>query len=409
MICISRNRNTLIKLVYNLCFIIVVSKIKSVLVAFTVISFLLIVDACRKNSESANEQLTIRLKWNQGFSGEPYSNVETGLLWSLSYLGAEMPKGSLSKTVVMLSDNIIELKLYNAGFNSHARMQLSLLIDAMKHSEEYASKKAIDIGRFLMLTLYSSYNYYSITNTESSFNQFSESVLTDTKFSFAVTNSAISSNERIIYFSPVSQATRIGFIADDGTGSIEQGDFEVEAHECWTVMKNGQLRYAIYNTSGALLACSTSEAGKPGKCMWCHEIAIQPLINPSTGLSGFLTPLQFSSWLGAYQSLLDNYRQTLHGEIDFSKTQDHTIAELLYIAFMEPSIYRLSQEWEMTESEVLQKLNGLPTHINGEYPWMGAIYDRKDVDGLAPYNHIQISDDARECSSYEPDFFYLTH
>jgi hypothetical protein len=60
----------------------------------------------------------------------------------------------------------------------------------------------------------------------------------------------------------------------------------------------------------------------------------------------------------------------------------------------------------MTEAEVLSRVSGLPTHINAEYPWLGNLYQRSDVDSLAPFSSVKISDNARTCSAYEPDYFH---
>ena len=139
--------------------------------------------------------------------------------------------------------------------------------------------------------------------------------------------------------------------------------------------------------------------------MWCHEIAVQSLYNTNVDLAGFLTQQEFSAWISAYQSLLDNYRETRHGEIDYSKTQDHTYAELLYITFMEPSLFRLAAEWNLSETEVLQRLSGISTHSIAEYPWLGNVYHRKEIESHSPFPTIPVSDDPRECSNYEPDYF----
>lgn len=365
------------------------------------------IDSCTRSDQLSDDRLTIRLKWNQGFINEPYSNIETGLLWTLSFLGGEMKDGSLGKVIERVNDQYIDLKLFNAGFCNNAESKFAALIDHLKLSEEYRITGGIDVGRFAMYTLYSPYNYYAITNTERELKFFEQRSTGANQFRFAVTSSAVSSHERIIRFSPVSNALQMAFIAEDGQGSIEQNNFQTQTYECWTVMKNGQLRYAIYDTDGKLIGCSSSEAGKPGKCMWCHEIAVQQLYTINTDVSGFLSQTEFSAWISAYQSLLDNYRLSLNGEIDFSRIQDHTFAELLYITFMEPSVYRLANEWKLTETEVLERLAGISTHTNAEYPWMGNLYHRRDIESHSPFQSIPVSDDPRECSSYEPDYFGL--
>jgi hypothetical protein len=100
---------------------------------------------------------------------------------------------------------------------------------------------------------------------------------------------------------------------------------------------------------------------------------------------------------------LNNYRNALKSDIDFNKKQDHTFAELLYITFMEPSADRLSLEWNMNIADVKNKLTALPTHTNTEFPYLGVLYDRKDVDFLSPYEYARVPESAREFSEYEPD------
>lgn len=374
---------------------------------FIIASLMLLLHACKKNETLTNEQLTIQLRWNQSFANEPYSNIQTGLLWSLSYLGAELPAGSLALTVEHNQPNTVLLKLYNAGFTTDAQTHLTILISQLKNTDEYKQMGGIDLGRFLLYTLYSPYHYYALTNPQRHYTDFENRYLKVTPFRFGVKTSAVSSHERRITFAQVDNTLDIAFIAADGTGSIDSNNFTTQAHECWAIMKNGQLRYAIYNAQGNLLDASTSEAGKPGKCMWCHEIAVQPLYTTGNDVPGYLTQNQFSTWIAYYQNLLNQYRNTLHGEIDFSHRQDHTFAELLYIPFMEPSAARLALEWSMTETEVRNRLSGLTTHTNAEYAWLGDLYNRKEVDALSPYGVAQVPDDVREQSNYEPDIFNL--
>lgn len=368
---------------------------------------LVLLHACKKEKALSEEELTIQLRWNKGFEAEPYGNIETGLLWSLSYMGAEMPKGSLPLTIEHSAPNRVLLKLYHAGFNDDTKAHLAVLINELKNTNEYKQTGGIDIGRFVLYTLYSPYHYYALTNPQRTYNDFKSRYIKDTPLQFAVKTSAVSSHERLISFSPVANATDMAFVADDGVGSIEGNNFETKAHECWAIMPNGQLRYAIYNAQGNLMDASVSEAGKLGKCMWCHEIAVQPLFTTGNSLPGYLTEQEFSSWVTSYQSLLNQYRRSLQGEIDFNRKQDHTLAELLYVTFMEPSAARLALEWNMSETEVKARLSGLTTHINAEYNWLGDLYTRKEVDALSPYACAQVPEDVREKSSYEPDIFHL--
>ena len=75
--------------------------------------------------------------------------------------------------------------------------------------------------------------------------------------------------------------------------------------------------------------------------------------------------------------------------------------ELLYISYMEPSARRLALEWNMTESEVLNLLAGLPMHEHEEFTFLGMLYDREDVESYAPYTALPVSSSVREVVGIE--------
>jgi len=71
---------------------------------------------------------------------------------------------------------------------------------------------------------------------------------------------------------------------------------------------------------------------------------------------------------------------------------------------MEPSAKRLSQEWGISIDEVNIKLNRLKTHNNLEFPEMGKLFTRTDVEQFAPFHSLPISNDAREVIGTEFNF-----
>jgi hypothetical protein len=71
---------------------------------------------------------------------------------------------------------------------------------------------------------------------------------------------------------------------------------------------------------------------------------------------------------------------------------------------MEPSAQRLALEWNMTEEKIKTLLAGLPVHEHAEFPFLGELYNRSEIDHFAPYEVLQVPEDAREPSLYEPDF-----
>jgi hypothetical protein len=68
---------------------------------------------------------------------------------------------------------------------------------------------------------------------------------------------------------------------------------------------------------------------------------------------------------------------------------------------MEPSAERLSLEWKMPLKQVQDLLANLPTHIYAEFPFLGNLYYRKDIESLAPFQGLAISSSVREQSEIE--------
>jgi hypothetical protein len=103
------------------------------------------------------------------------------------------------------------------------------------------------------------------------------------------------------------------------------------------------------------------------------------------------------------------YRTTLASKVEFTRLQDHSNAEDLYLSFAEPTASRLAAEWNMPLERVKQLLasRNLKTHPHSERIDDGVLgddlYDRNEVDSLAPYATIRGPSDMRESSSYEPN------
>lgn len=223
----------------------------------------------------------------------------------------------------------------------------------------------------------------------------------------AITNSTVSKHERIISLINSTSPPELAFIAEEGTGLIEDGTFQTTAYEVVDMMPNMQWRFCIYNADGKLMPnidSNYSHAGKPGKCLWCHEINLQILFQAGSDIKNYLTQKQFISIMDSLNTSVKSFRKSNNSEIDFTHTNDHTYSELLYITFMEPTLSRIALEWKMSEKEVAAKLQNLPTHTNSEYLWMGQLYDRNDIESLSSYNTIRTSHSVREPDLYEPDF-----
>jgi hypothetical protein len=194
-----------------------------------------------------------------------------------------------------------------------------------------------------------------------------------------------------------------------GNGSLTDHTFSPKQHEVLHIMPNGQLHFALYDAQGNLMDADDTTytyAGKPAKCLWCHEINLLRPFYAVTAVPGYQTPQQFTSLIQADMNVLHLYRGMLGSEIDYTRTQDHTFAELLYISFMEPTAERLALDWNMSPDQVKAKLAGLPVHANTEFSYSTELYTRSDVEALAPYQSVRVSDSAREKSAYEPDLIH---
>lgn len=370
-----------------------------------VFSFTIIFEACKHKEETPinNEKYKITLKWNKAYELQTKQDVETGFIWALSFLGAELPKGCKADGLVW-NANIVEVDFYRLGFNSLALEAISKLLNIFKQSEEFKKNGAIDIGRFLALTLNSSNHYYAITGIARTLDGFKKDKILDSK-QFVVTNSAISTHNRIIVLPDSTNFNFLkdAFIAKEGNGNLNDDNFRITSFEVFDQMKNGQFRFAIYDTLGMINSAAMGKAGKPAKCLWCHEIFFQPLYFEQVEIPGFYNSSQFLKIINSNSLALSVYRNNLSSEIDFTKKQDHTFTELLYISFMEPNAERIALEWEMSIDSVKEKLKGLPTHLHSEFEYLGNLFEREEVDKLAPYLSIRPPSSAREKSSYEPD------
>ncbi|TAE79986.1 MAG: hypothetical protein EAY81_10800 [Bacteroidetes bacterium] len=353
--------------------------------------------------QAALDKYGLTLRWNKGYASETKQMAETGFLWALSFLGAELPKGAFNQAVVWDNNNLI-VNFSKLGFNEQGLQALSTLVVHFKQSEEYQKKGAIDLGRFIALTLNSSYHYYAIVGMPKTFQEFKQGKVLDSK-RFAATNSSISLVDRIIEL-PDSNNTdykKSAYIANECEGRIKEGKGQTAYIEVKEQLPNGQFRFAIYNNSGGLLSSSKGPAGKPAKCLWCHEINIQPLFAEQTDEPGFYSGEMFNYIVNRDFLRLKNYRKTLQSDIDFTRRQDHEYTELLYISFMEPNAERLALEWGMSLDLVKEKLIGLPTHKHSEFEYLGELYFRDEIDKLAPFLSLKPPTSAREESLYEPN------
>ncbi len=350
-----------------------------------------------------NEQYTLVLRWNKAYPDDTKLKAEIGLNWLLIFLGAEMPKGSFKEAIVW-NNNLLKVNFQKLGFHQQGLLALSKLIYQFKQSEEYKLKGAIDLGRFVTLCLNSSNHYYAITGIASSINEFKQNKVFDPK-QFAATKSTVSAHDRIIDLpdSNILNYKNWSYVSNECEGKISEGKSRTTSFEVMELMANGQFRFAIYDTIGRLLTAAKGAAGKPAKCLWCHETTIQTLFDVQIDEPNYYDAATFKYIVNRNINLLSTYRNTLQTDIDFGKWRDHTYVELLYISFMEPSADRLAQEWGLSVKEVNERLKDIPTHSHDEFAYLGTLYFRDEVEPFSPYKTIKPPSSAREKSVYEPD------
>ncbi|HMC01222.1 MAG TPA: hypothetical protein VKN14_09330, partial [Flavobacteriaceae bacterium] len=350
-------------------------------------------------SDLIDIETTLNLKWYKAYEEDTINKSLTGLFWSLSYLGATLPNNNLG---VSIQDNIISIDIVKLGFSANSEQKLLLLADIIKNTEEYQTTNTIDLGRFIALILGASEHYYQITNTPNTFNEILSSYTLLPEKGY-VNNSSVALEHRVISFSEQLGLNQL-FVSkeiDSLTGEI----FEYETIE---LMPNGQLRFGIYDSFGNRITVANSNhtnAGKPAKCIWCHESTINPLFKPQNDYDGYLAANDFQNRLLEFRSNhFENRQMLLPNGVNFDQSQEHTLTELLYISFMEPSVDRLIYEWDMPLEEVQMLTNGISTHVNEEFPFLGNLFHRDDIKDLAPFKGLEVSSSVREESEREVDY-----
>lgn len=341
---------------------------------------LLVMMAASFQFKDEKEDLAINLFFTRDYEGDSWENHRTGLIWALSYLGAELPKGSFDRSVSWMDSVTFTLQLDKVGFNSDARKSLNKILGRLKKSGQYKKYNCLDMGALVSLTIGSSANYYEITGVPKTLSEFYGAHYFNRYSVFAVSHSAVGKHERILKYKASGPVTDWCFVAEEGAGILEgkiAGAFEV-----YDVMPNGQLRFAVYDSKGNRLdgsPDSLGKAGKPAKCMWCHEINILPLYTSCEQVENYVSPHQFNADVAALTKRLEEYRKTLNSDIDFSKTQDHTKMELVYISYMQPGDLRLAQEWRVTMQEAQDRTSRMQKSSYDEFPFLGKLVDRRNI------------------------------
>ena len=187
----------------------------------------------------------------------------------------------------------------------------------------------IDIGRFVFLSLCSSYQYYALTGVSPSYAEF-RARHTFAPKQVAIVESAVAHGNRLIEVGQGDDINSVAFVAFEGTGSLQDHSFQKADIETLDLMENGQLRFGLYDLEGHLKATTTpalTAAGKPSKCLWCHEINLQPPFKNVTDLEGYYSTKEFKELVASATRVIAGYRKTLESKVDFTRLQDHSNAE----------------------------------------------------------------------------------
>jgi hypothetical protein len=352
--------------------------------------------------------LVIKLRWIKSYPTQSRANVDAGLYWTLSFLGARLPADA---AVLSWGGSLVTLDLDAAGVAPATRPAWKKLLQVLKSSDEYRMMGGIDMGRFVFLSLCSSYQYYALTGVSPSYAEFRAKHTFDPR-QVAIVESAVAHGNRLIELAKGDDFNSVAFVAFEGTGSLQDRSFQKADIETLDLMENGQLRFGLYDLEGHLKATTTqalTAAGKPSKCLWCHEINLQPPFRNVTDLEGYYSTKEFKELVASATRIIAGHRKTLESKVDFKGLQDHSHAEALYLSFAEPTASRLASEWNIPLDRVKQLLasRNLQAHPHSEAiddEILGdELYDRNEVDSLAPYAAIRGPSDMREASSYEPN------
>ncbi len=380
------------------------------------LSLIIIFTHCFTQQKTATElpqNLNIQLRWIKAHPKETKEQAIIGLKWALSYLGAMLPKGSLEKALQwQANETSFTLDIGELGFNKAAEQVWNKILHVLRTSDEYKKMGGIDLGRFIILSLNSSHHYYAITGVEDDFIKFKNKYNFENKnvkdFAMRKFESCVAKGSRIIERAVSDTILELAFIAKEGNGNILTNDFTPTEFEVMDFMANGQPRFAIYDEKGRLKVASDSSitlAGKPAKCMWCHESNILKAFNAMTTVANYLPSAEFETMVNKKRQELADYQAILASDLDFSKRQEHALLEVVYISFMEPSARRLALEWAMDLEKVKALLKDFSTHKHHEFAYLGTLYHRHQIDKLSPYSVLKVPESAREHSTYEPNFY----
>lgn len=366
---------------------------------------LILINACKKDIIEVPitpELKPFRLIWNVS-DIESKQELEIGLKWYFSILGATLPIDSWTKGVEWHNETHFSINYKELGFNSRAIEKLNQLADLYRSTGEFKATDGIDVGRFVANTLNNSNHYYQIVGMPSSYTDFLEGNKM-ASYHGAINPSSVSFGYRKILF-PDFTNLKMTFVSEEFLNDFTVSQIEPVEFETIDVMPNGQLRYGIYENGNLISGANPvfSAGGKPSKCMWCHESVFLPNFSSTKPFSGYVSGQAFNDTMAYHNKELTELRAELNSMFDYSKRKEHTQMELIYIRFYEPSATRLANEWGISIDDVKSRLASLKTHIHHEFPELGDLYYRDEVDPFAPFSSLSSPKKMRETEDGQPE------
>lgn len=332
-----------------------------------IIIFLLaiILNCCKSDIIHRDNQIS--LVWFKSYPEDTLERAQIGIRWILSYLGANISDKQFEEAITVSNKNIITVDIDKVDLNVKSQNALQTIFSYLKNTDVYKEHQCIDIGEFVFQTFNNSWHYYEITQAPKTLNEFNNKYNFDKTYQIQKGESSVASQGRLIQTSTSKNITEIAFLAQEGYDSSAASEFEV-----FDFMPNGQPKYAVYDSAGYLKVGSDldlSIAGKPAKCMWCHESQVQPLFNAVTDTEGYPS-------LTSLRQLIKRTNKKVKGQhmegdslFFWKQPRDHSYAELLYKLYEEPTIQRLQEEERFYNISI--SIDSTKITANHEYSFLG--------------------------------------
>lgn len=343
---------------------------------FIIVCFLFLGLYFSCNLADEKKDYSIDLLWVKSYPKDTQNKTQIGLKWILSYLGADLNNKNYEKAISW-NNNILTVDLSNVGFTPKALNSIGKILSELKQRPEYVNHGYLHIGYFVMQIFNNSWHYYAITDMPKSLQEFKSQYRFDTKDDFFLLpgESGVTKGCRVFNIAKGDFLDELAFIAKEGKGSGPE-DFHVEEFEVFDIMPNGQPRFAIYENEGNLKSAANNEisnAGKPAKCMWCHESRVQPLFKAKTDVEGYGSLKDFRTLIAKRNTQLKN--QTMENKPLFFWENEfhHSFAELLYFTYEQPTLKRLRAESKLLGKEL--KIDSSKVEPIHEYDFLKIKFD----------------------------------